>query len=94
VIRVRDDGGGIPPEILPHIFDPFFTTKEDKLRTGLGLAVAKSIVEQHGGTIVALSKPSQGAEFVVTLPLEAQESGDTSPLAAAVAASRGGEQTE
>lgn len=84
-IRVRDNGGGIPPEILPHIFDPFFTTKEDKLRTGLGLAVAKSIVEQHGGTIAVTSSPSQGAEFVVTLPLEARETGDTSPLAAAVA---------
>ena len=68
---VTDDGGGIAPEILPQIFDPFFTTKEDQLRTGLGLAVAKSIVEQHGGMIQANSVPGQGAEFVVCLPFEA-----------------------
>ena len=70
-IRVHDDGGGIPSEVLPQIFEPFFTTKEDKLRTGLGLAVAKSIVEQHGGTIQAQSEVGKGAEFIVTLPLEA-----------------------
>jgi two-component system, NtrC family, sensor kinase len=72
-VSVSDDGGGIPPEILPQIFDPFFTTKEDKLRTGLGLAVAKSIVEQHGGTIEAQSQPGRGATFAVTLPFEAPE---------------------
>jgi two-component system NtrC family sensor kinase len=68
VIRVTDTGGGIPPEILPQIFDPFFTTKDDKLRTGLGLAVAKSIVEQHGGTIGVESTPRQGTEFTIVLP--------------------------
>jgi two-component system NtrC family sensor kinase len=93
VIRVRDNGGGIPPEILPHIFDPFFTTKEDQLRTGLGLAVAKSIVEQHGGTIVARSRPAQGAEFEVTLPLEAQDAAGITPLAAAAGAVPGGART-
>jgi two-component system NtrC family sensor kinase len=70
-VVVKDDGGGVPPEILPQIFEPFFTTKEDKLRTGLGLAVAKSIVEQHGGAIEAQSEPGKGAAFIVTLPLEA-----------------------
>ena len=40
VVRVKDTGCGIPPDVLPHIFDPFFTTKEDQNRTGLGLAVA------------------------------------------------------
>jgi two-component system NtrC family sensor kinase len=70
-LSVRDDGGGIAPEVLPQIFDPFFTTKEDKLRTGLGLAVAKSIVEQHGGAIEVRSDFGHGAEFLVTLPLEA-----------------------
>jgi two-component system NtrC family sensor kinase len=89
-IRVRDNGGGIPPEILPHIFDPFFTTKEDKLRTGLGLAVAKSIVEQHGGVIVARSKPAQGAEFEVTLPIEARDTSEVNPLAAAAGAAPAG----
>jgi two-component system, NtrC family, sensor kinase len=67
-IRVHDTGPGIPPEVLPQIFDPFFTTKEDQQRTGLGLAVARSIVEQHGGEIAVESTPGKGTEFVVTLP--------------------------
>jgi two-component system NtrC family sensor kinase len=84
-IRVADNGGGIPADVLPHVFEPFFTTKEDKLRTGLGLAVAKSIVEQHGGTIEAFSEPGQGAEFVVTLPLSAPAGFELNSLAAAAA---------
>jgi two-component system NtrC family sensor kinase len=80
-ISVRDDGGGIASELLPQIFDPFFTTKEDKLRTGLGLAVAKSIVEQHGGLIEVRSDYGHGAEFLVTLPLKAP-----APLTAAAGA--------
>jgi len=67
-IRVRDTGAGIPPEVLAQIFDPFFTTKEDQQRTGLGLAVARSIVEQHGGEIAVESMPGKGTEFVVSLP--------------------------
>jgi signal transduction histidine kinase len=67
-IRVRDTGPGIPPEVLSQIFDPFFTTKEDQQRTGLGLAVARSIIEQHGGDIAVESTPGKGTEFVVTLP--------------------------
>jgi two-component system NtrC family sensor kinase len=73
-LRFRDTGVGIPPEILPHIFDPFFTTKEDKQNTGLGLAVAHSILQQHGGAISVKSAPGQGSEFTVSLPLRAHES--------------------
>ncbi len=68
LVRVKDTGSGIPPEVLPHIFDPFFTTKEDQNRTGLGLAVAHSIVEQHAGEISVRSTPGEGTEFTVTLP--------------------------
>jgi len=68
-VRIRDTGVGIPPEVLPHIFDPFFTTKEDQQNTGLGLAVAHSILEQHGGSISVKSSPGQGSEFFITLPL-------------------------
>ena len=67
-VRVKDNGSGIPADVLPHIFDPFFTTKEDQNRTGLGLAVAHSIVEQHGGEIEVRSTPGEGAEFEVRLP--------------------------
>jgi len=70
---VRDWGPGIRADVLPHIFEPFFTTKEEQQRTGLGLAVAKSIIDQHGGTIEVHSKEGQGAEFVVTLALAGAE---------------------
>lgn len=70
VIRVRDTGSGISPEDLPHIFERFY--KGDKARhtegeSGLGLAIARSIIEAHGGQISALSQPGQGSEFVVSL---------------------------
>jgi two-component system NtrC family sensor kinase len=68
-VRVKDSGSGIPEDVLPRIFDPFFTTKEDQNRTGLGLAVAHSIVEQHAGEITVRSTPGKGTEFRVALPL-------------------------
>jgi two-component system NtrC family sensor kinase len=68
-LRVRDWGPGIAADVMPHIFEPFFTTKEEQQRTGLGLAVAKSILDQHGGRIEVHSKEGEGAEFVITLPL-------------------------
>jgi two-component system NtrC family sensor kinase len=71
VIRVKDTGCGIPEDVLPRIFDPFFTTKEDQNRTGLGLAVAHSIVEQHAGEISVRSTPGEGTEFTVRLPVAA-----------------------
>jgi len=71
IFRVRDSGVGIPAEVLPHIFDPFFTTKESQQSTGLGLAVAHSIMEQHGGEISVNSAPGMGSEFIVSLPLDA-----------------------
>ncbi len=76
-LRVRDTGMGIAPDVLPHIFEPFFTTKEDQHRTGLGLAVARNIVGQHGGMLTVRSEPEKGTEFTLALPLEA-------PAAAAV----------
>ncbi|HWC96915.1 MAG TPA: ATP-binding protein, partial [Candidatus Sulfopaludibacter sp.] len=68
-VRVSDTGGGIPEDVLPRIFDPFFTTKEDQNRTGLGLAVAQGIVEQHAGEISVRSTPGEGTEFRIELPL-------------------------
>lgn len=70
-LTVSDNGPGIPAEIQLQIFEPFFSTKDDQHRTGLGLAVAKGIVERHGGSITLRSAPGHGAEFVVQLPLEA-----------------------
>ena len=67
-LTVTDNGPGIPGENLERIFDPFFTTKEDQNRTGLGLAVAAGIIEQHAGEITVRSKPGEGTEFRVALP--------------------------
>jgi two-component system NtrC family sensor kinase len=69
VVRVKDSGCGIPADVVSRIFDPFFTTKEDQNRTGLGLAVAHSIVQQHAGDIVVNSTPGEGTEFQVALPM-------------------------
>ena len=70
LIEVRDDGTGIPPEILANIFEPFQTTKETGRGVGLGLAVSRSIVERHGGRICVQSEVGKGTTLVVTLPLE------------------------
>ncbi len=76
-VRVKDTGSGIPADVLGRIFDPFFTTKEDQNRTGLGLAVARSIVEQHAGEITVRSQEGEGTEFRVTLPAAAVAAGGT-----------------
>lgn len=68
VIEIRDRGHGISVEHLDKIFDPFFTTKENG--TGLGLAVAHRIVEQHHGTISARRNEDQGMTFSVLLPFQ------------------------
>src|SRR5215475_9704330 len=70
-IEVRDDGTGIPPDVIPHLFEPFLTTKENGKSVGLGLAVSHNIVEGHGGRIEVQSELGKGTTFTVTLPLEA-----------------------
>jgi PAS domain S-box-containing protein len=71
VVEVRDDGPGIPAEILPRVFDPFFTTKDVNVGTGLGLSVAHGIVSSLGGSIEVESEPGRGALFRVILPAAA-----------------------
>jgi two-component system NtrC family sensor kinase len=69
VVRISDNGPGIPEELQERIFEPFFSTKEDGQRTGLGLAIAAGIVEQHEGTIKVTSSLGKGTEFIIRLPL-------------------------
>jgi signal transduction histidine kinase len=65
-LRVRDNGPGIEPERLDKIFTPFHTSKSNG--TGLGLPIARKIVESHGGSIEVESSVGKGTEFRVTLP--------------------------
>ena len=65
-ILVEDTGGGIPPELMPRLFEPFASAKERG--TGLGLAVSRRILEEHGGTIAAHSRSPRGTVFEVNLP--------------------------
>jgi signal transduction histidine kinase len=70
-ITVRDQGLGIPPEALPRIFDRFFHTDEKDGYlfggVGLGLPIARQVIEQHGGTITVESQPGQGSTFTIGL---------------------------
>ena len=71
-VEVADRGPGIPPEALPRLFEPFYRVKREGQMargTGLGLAVAKGLVEAHGGRIWAENRKESGASFVFTLPL-------------------------
>jgi PAS domain S-box-containing protein len=86
-IAVKDEGEGIPAEVLPHIFEPFFSTKPDGKGTGLGLATVQSIIQQNGGHIEVSSRRGETV-FTVLLPeatptadeAEAVESATNSPV--------------
>jgi signal transduction histidine kinase len=70
-IRVSDDGKGITADDLPRIFEPFYTrTKEG---TGLGLSIVRRIVDQHHGSIEAVSEPGAGTTFILSMPLQQRQ---------------------
>jgi two-component system NtrC family sensor kinase len=77
-IKVRDDGAGIAPDVLPQIFEPFVTTKENGHGVGLGLAISRGIVERHNGRIDVESELGRGTTFTVTLPRQGPEASLTS----------------
>jgi signal transduction histidine kinase len=68
IIRVKDDGKGIPADIIGRIFEPLVTTKRGQGGTGLGLAIARRIVHASDGEIAAHSEPGKGAELSITFP--------------------------
>jgi signal transduction histidine kinase len=96
VLRVRDDGMGIPAEVLPRVFDLFVQGEQPPDRSrgglGLGLSLVKSIVEMHGGSVQARSDgPGHGTELTVRLPtIELGASGGAEPAGTVSAAHRNG----
>ena len=72
VIRVRDDGPGIPADQLERVFEPFYRVESSRNRdtggTGLGLSIARDVIQAHGGTLVLTNLPVRGLEATVTLP--------------------------
>ena len=68
-VRIRDNGNGIPDDVIDKIFNPFFTTKPTDQGTGLGLAISSDIIRQHGGAIRATSEPGEYTEMIIDLPL-------------------------
>jgi signal transduction histidine kinase len=66
-ITFEDTGTGIAPEHLPKVFEPYFTTKE--VGIGLGLALTKKIIEEHGGWIALSSRPGAGTVVRLALPI-------------------------
>jgi signal transduction histidine kinase len=77
-VEVEDTGSGIPEEIRPRIFEPFFSTKPIHQGSGLGLVIAKEVVERSGGSIEFASRVGSGTTFRIRIPvapMEAQEHG-------------------
>lgn len=73
VVRIKDNGGGIPEEIKNRIWEPFFTTKAVGVGTGLGMSISYSIIEKHHGRIELQSEVGKGTEFIITLPRVAKD---------------------
>jgi len=85
-ITFKDTGVGIKEEHMPKLFTPFFTTKAKGI--GLGLAICKKIVEQHGGKIEVKSKFGKGTTFTVTLPKEESKSEETNTVSLLMASTK------
>jgi signal transduction histidine kinase len=86
-LEIRDDGPGVPPQLLNRLFDPFFTTKEVGKGTGLGLSLSHGIIERHRGKFSVKSNLGEGATFVIELPLDASPEGEVEFVPSSVAAS-------
>ncbi|MEH2113024.1 ATP-binding protein [Nostoc sp.] len=79
IVRITDNGIGIPKEIQSRLFDPFFTTKPIGKGTGMGLSISYQIItDKHGGSLQCISSPGQGAEFVISIPIRVAKSAQSS----------------
>lgn len=76
LVTVRDNGGGIPAEIMGKIFDPYFTTKFMSQGVGMGLYMSKMIIEKHMGGSISVANSAAGTEVTIELPLERESSCD------------------
>jgi two-component system NtrC family sensor kinase len=72
IIEISDTGSGIAPDVLPKVFDFFMTTKNPGSGTGLGLAVCREIVKEHGGKVAITSQIEKGTTVRIFLPAEAE----------------------
>lgn len=70
-VRVRDNGTGIPDDVVGHIFNPFFTTREGAMGAGLGLSIAADVARRAGGDLTVDTQPGEYAEFTLSVPIEA-----------------------
>lgn len=82
-VSVQDNGMGMDDKTQQRIFDPFFTTKERERGTGLGLASAYGIIQNHAGSITVKSEPMEGSCFTLLLPVSEKTQVETSPKASA-----------
>ncbi len=81
IVRIKDNGKGIPPHVRDKIFNPFFTTKPTDQGTGLGLALSNDIVREHGGAIEVDSEPGEYTEMAIRIPLEPAAAPQEEPAA-------------
>ncbi len=81
LLEVADTGPGVPPELRERIFEPFFSTKRSGEGTGLGLAVCRKLVEEHGGRLTLVETTAGGASFRIELPLAPPEKSFDNPSA-------------
>jgi two-component system heavy metal sensor histidine kinase CusS len=69
ILSLENTGQVIPPDLLPRIFDRFVRGTDGGEGSGLGLSIAKAIIEAHGGTVTCINRPEGGARFIISLPL-------------------------
>jgi two-component system sensor histidine kinase BaeS len=95
ILEVRDTGSGIAPEDLPRIFDRFYRADPSRSRegghqsAGLGLAIAKAIIEAHNGAISVASRVGEGTTFTITLPVVRDQKSRPAPQETSVTVSTG-----